>query len=78
MSKFEVFSFFHPIRLYVCFYFVEVRQQLKAIGTLDANHDILAFSVSPEGVFRSGVWDLMLSSHFEIRWCLSVVEGHNN
>lgn len=62
MSEFEVSaSSFHPIRLYVCFNFVEVRQQLKAVGTLDANHDILAFFVSPEGVFRSGVWDSMLA-----------------
>lgn len=51
VPDFEVSSSFHSTRLYVCFHFVEVSQQLKAIGTLDTSHVTLALFVSPGAVF---------------------------
>lgn len=52
---------------HVCFHFVEVSQQLKAVRILDANHVTLALSVSL-GLYL--VWDVYYcreSDYFEIR-----------
>lgn len=73
---------------YVCFHFVKVSQQLKAVGTLEANHVILAFFVNPGGVLRgvirchcrgSGSFEIR-SGSFEIRsdiflWLRVIVTG---
>lgn len=53
---------------YVCFHFVKVSQQLKAVGTLGANHVILAFFVNPGRVFRGVIrCHCRGSGSFEIR-----------